>query len=162
LYDYVLADTGPTLDEINLEILQAADRILLVTTPELTSIHNCARFLGLAETLGYLQKVQLVVNRANSGVDLDALQGTLGIPVFSRLISSGKLVVDAANQGTSVFARDPGEHDQFTQNIVALAERVAGSGRPRPEQRAPVTVASGRRGWLPRKLFQFTRTPAAA
>ncbi|MDQ3811019.1 MAG: AAA family ATPase [Chloroflexota bacterium] len=151
LYDYVLADTGPTLEDINLQVLDVADEILLVTTPELASIHNCARFLALAQTLGHFDKVRLVVNRANSGVDVDALQETLKVPVYSRLVSSGKLVVDAANQGTSVFTIDPGEQDQFTRDVVALAERLV--GQPRTPARAVPKARPARRLW-PRFLFR--------
>jgi pilus assembly protein CpaE len=152
LYDYVLADTGPTLDEINVQVLDAADRILLVTTPELPSIHNCARFLELAKTLGYLEKVRLVVNRANSGVDVAALQQTLGLPMFGRIVSSGKLVVEAANRGTAVFALDPAEHDQFTKDVVALTEHVVGEARRQPERFTPPMVQTPRRLQWPRFL----------
>ena len=149
LYDYVLADTGPTLDDINVQVLDVADQILLVTTPELPSIHNCARFLELAKTLGYLEKVRLVVNRANSGVDVAALQQTLHLPMFGRIVSSGKLVVEAANRGTAVFALDPAEHDQFTKDVVALTEHVVGEARPQPERFMLPLMQAPRRRWWP-------------
>jgi pilus assembly protein CpaE len=152
LYDFVLADTGPTLDDINIQVLEAADQILLVTTPELPSIHNCARFLELAKTLGYFDKVRLVVNRANSGVDVAALQQTLGLPMFGRIVSSGKLVVEAANRGTSVFALDPDEHNQFTQDVVALTEHLVGEARHQPERFALPPVHASRRLRWPRFL----------
>jgi pilus assembly protein CpaE len=154
LYDYVLADTGPTLEEINLHVLDAADQILLVTTPELASIHNCARFLSLAQSLGHFDKVRLIVNRANSGVDVQALRETLRIPVFGRIVSSGKLVVEAANEGTSVFALDPEEHDQFTQDLIGLTERLAGERRAKPEPAPAMSRPAPLRAWRPRFLFR--------
>jgi len=148
LYEYVLVDTGPTLDDINLQVLDVADQVLLVTTPELASIHNCARFLGLAEILGYADKVRLVVNRANSGVNLDALRRTLKLPVFGRLVSSGRLVVEAANQGTSVFTVDPGEQDPFTRDVVTLTEQIVARRRPEGKR----TATPRRRWWPPFRL----------
>src|SRR4051794_4091072 len=40
LYDYVIVDTHPAFDEMNLQLLDAADRILVVTTPELSATAN--------------------------------------------------------------------------------------------------------------------------
>jgi hypothetical protein len=121
LYASVLADTGPrstTLDDIDIQVLDCRRPDPAHHDPEFPSVHNCARFLGLAEILGYFDKARLVVNRANSGSDVAQLRTTLGIPVSGRVLSSGKLVVEAANQGTSVFALDPLRKDQFSSQGV--------------------------------------------
>ena len=141
LYEYVLVDTGPSLDDINLQILDAADQILLVATPELTAIHNCSRFLVLAETLGYGNKISLVLNRANSGIDGDAIVRTLQVPIMSRIVSSGRLVVEAANAGKSIMQMDPLHKEPITQDFARLVEQVV--GQPRPDQGSnPETKAS--------------------
>jgi pilus assembly protein CpaE len=132
LYEYVLVDTGPSLDDINLQILDAADHILLVATPELTAIHNCSRFLVLSETLGYSDKISLVLNRANSGIDSDAIVQTLQVPIMSRIVSSGRLVVEAANAGKSIMQMDPLQKEPITQDFARLVELVV--GQPRPDQ----------------------------
>jgi pilus assembly protein CpaE len=134
LYEYVLVDTGPSLDDINLQILDAADHILLVVTPELTAIHNCSRFLVLSETLGYSDKISLVLNRANSGIDSDAIVRTLKVPIMSRIVSSGRLVVEAANAGKSIMQMDPLHKQPITQDFARLVEQVV--GQPRPDQQA--------------------------
>jgi pilus assembly protein CpaE len=141
LYEYVLVDTGPSLDDINLQILDAADEILLVVTPELTAIHNCSRFLVLAETLGYNKKISLVLNRANSGIDSEAITQTLQVPIWSRIVSSGRLVVEAANAGKSIMQMDPLQREPITQDFARLVELVV--GQPRPDQEAsPATKPS--------------------
>ena len=132
LYEYVLVDTGPSLDDINLQILDAADHILLVATPELTAIHNCSRFLVLSETLGYSDKISLVLNRANSGIDSDAIVQTLQVPIMSRIVSSGRLVVEAANAGKSIMQMDPLHREPITQDFARLVELLV--GQPRPDQ----------------------------
>src|SRR5450759_1388966 len=45
LFDYVIIDMQPVVDELNLQILDAADRILLVTTPEIGAAANSSRFM---------------------------------------------------------------------------------------------------------------------
>ena len=56
LYEHVIVDTAASLDELNLDLLESATRILLVVTPEMGALHNTARFLGLAERLGHTEK----------------------------------------------------------------------------------------------------------
>jgi pilus assembly protein CpaE len=148
LYEYVLVDTGPSLDDINLQILDAADHILLVATPELTAIHNCSRFLVLSETLGYTDKISLVLNRANSGIDSNAIIQTLGVPIMSRIVSSGRLVVEAANAGKSIMEMDPLQREPITQDFARLVELVVGERRP--EQLATTARSSS---WARRLPF---------
>jgi MinD-like ATPase involved in chromosome partitioning or flagellar assembly len=134
LYEHVIVDTAASLDELNLDLLESATRVLLVVTPEMGALHNTARFLGLAERLGLSQKISLVLNRANSGISLEDLQRTLGIPVASGVISAGRMMLDAVNEGTTLFARDPSRRERITQDLAAIVELVAGCEQP-PVQR---------------------------
>src|SRR5436309_2243905 len=115
-----------SLDELNLQILDAVDRILLVTTPEVPAIHNTHRFLDIAYRLGYMNKMSLLLNRAESGVDLESLEKSLKLPVAARIVSAGRTVVEAANEGKSVFAVDPQFRQEVTRNFSELVETLAG------------------------------------
>jgi pilus assembly protein CpaE len=134
LYEHVIVDTAASLDELNLDLLESATRVLLIVTPEMGALHNTARFLGLAERLGLSKKINLVLNRANSGISLDDLQRTLGIQVASGVVSAGRMMLDAVNEGTTLFARDPGRRERITQDLAAIVELVAGREQP-PVQR---------------------------
>ncbi len=130
LYEHVIVDTHSSLDELNLDLLEAATRILLVVTPEMGAIHNTARFLGLAERLRLDEKLTLVLNRANSGISAEDLQKTLGIPVSCGIVSAGRLMLDAVNEGTTLFAMDPTRRERITQDLAAIVEQVAGRAQP--------------------------------
>src|SRR5207253_470506 len=134
MYEHVIVDTQSTLDELNLDLLEAATRILLVTTPEMGALHNTARFLGLSERLRYVDKLHLILNRANSGIGAETLQRTLGIPVACGVVSAGRMMVDAVNEGTTTFAMDPTRRERITQDLAAIVELVAGREQP-PVQR---------------------------
>lgn len=134
LYEHVIVDCAASLDELNLDLLENATRILLVVTPEMGAMHNTARFLGLAERLGHTQKISLVLNRANSGISSDDIQRTLGIPVACGVVSAGRLMLDAVNEGTTLFASDPMRRERITQDLAAIVELVAGRAQP-PVQR---------------------------
>jgi pilus assembly protein CpaE len=138
LYEHVIVDCAAALDELNLDLLENATRILLVVTPEMGALHNTARFLGLAERLGHRHKISLVLNRSNSGIGSDDLQRTLGMPVACGVVSAGRMMLDAVNEGTTLFAMDPMRRERITQDLAAVVELVAGREQPaveRPQSR---------------------------
>jgi len=130
----VIVDCAASLDELNLDLLEAATRVLLVVTPEMGALHNTARFLGLAERLGHSEKLTLVLNRSNSGISVEDLQRTLGIPVACGVVSAGRMMLEAVNEGTTLFAMDPTRRERITQDLAAVVELVAGREQP-PAQR---------------------------
>jgi pilus assembly protein CpaE len=140
LYEHVIVDCAAALDELNLDLLESSTRILLVVTPEMGALHNTARFLGLAERLGHTDKISLVLNRSNSGISSDDLQRTLGIPVACGVVSAGRMMLDAVNEGTTLFAMDPMRKERITQDLASVVELVAGREQP------PVQRVEQRRG----------------
>jgi pilus assembly protein CpaE len=136
LYEHVIVDCAASLDELNLDLLESASRILLVVTPEMGALHNTARFLGLAERLGQSDKISLVLNRSNSGINTEDLSRMLGMPVACGVVSAGRMMLDAVNEGTTLFAMDPTRRERITQDLAAIVELVAGREQP-PAQREP-------------------------
>jgi pilus assembly protein CpaE len=139
LYAHVIVDCAAALDELNLDLLEHATRILLVVTPEMGALHNTARFLGLADRLGLRNKISLVLNRANSGISAEDLQRTLGLPVACGVVSAGRMMLDAVNEGTTLFSMDPTRRERITQDLATIVELVAGRAQPpvqRPQQRS--------------------------
>lgn len=134
LYEHVIVDCAAVLDELNLDLLELATRILLVVTPEMGALHNTTRFLGLAERLGHSEKLALVLNRSNSGISAEDLQRTLGIPVKCGVVSAGRMMLDAVNEGTTLFAMDPSRRERITQDLAAIVELVAGREQPPVQQ----------------------------
>jgi pilus assembly protein CpaE len=130
MFDYVIVDTHPAFDEMNLQLLDVADRVLVVTTPELSATANTSNFLQIADSLGYRDKVTIVLNRANSGIRMDALEGSIGMPVTASVVSAGRTVVEAGNEGASLFSHDPSMKEKVTRDLAQLVENFAGQPRP--------------------------------
>jgi pilus assembly protein CpaE len=66
MFDYIVIDTSSSIDDVSLVMLDAADRIVLITRQSLTSLKNVSRFFDLSEYLEYEQsKVIMIVNHAN-------------------------------------------------------------------------------------------------
>jgi Flp pilus assembly CpaE family ATPase len=156
LFDHVIVDTHPSLDELNLLLLDAADRILLVTTPEISAIHHTSRFLEVAGALNISHKLALVLNRAGSGIRARELESQLGFPVAASVVSAGRAVVEAATNGKTLFEQDPTEAGEITRDLGRLVEFVAGTQRSaHGGDQEPLTSVS-----QPASLGQ-PRTPAA-
>jgi pilus assembly protein CpaE len=126
LFDYVIVDMRASFDELNLQLLDAADQILLVTTPEVSAIHTTAGFIQMSHSLDYTDKLRLILNRANSGIATNALEDTLGLPVMASIVSAGRMVVNAANQGTPLVLLDPNATERITSDLRFVADLIAG------------------------------------
>jgi Flp pilus assembly CpaE family ATPase len=111
----------------------------LITTPEISAVHNTSRFLKIADTVGYTEKITLVLNRANTGVKTESLEQQLDLRVAASIVSSGRVVVEAANRGVPVLLADPNGEEEITRGLTHVVELVAGAERPQPS-------AAGRAG----------------
>ena len=116
-------DCGANYDDRTLTILERADDILLVVTPEIGPLKNAALFLGLADKLQLDQnKIQVVLNRANSqvGIEEKEVERTLRHKVGFRISSGGRVTVMSVNRGIPLVIGQP-DHP-VSQQIFFLAD----------------------------------------
>jgi pilus assembly protein CpaE len=125
LFDYVVIDCELSYDEKLLAVLDRADYILLVLTPDLGVVRNTKHFLELAATLGYpREKIEFVLNRANSNVGLSPadVERALGPGHYFRLDSFGRLLTTSLNMGQPAVLSNP--RSDFARVIREIVERV--------------------------------------
>ena len=127
-YDYVIVDSGPSVDPNSITALDMADLLLLISTPELAALKNAGQFVRLGAKLGYSEaKMRLVVNRQNvpgaiSRADFERHLGyrmSFGIPedrAVIRSLTRGEPLVTL--QRTSRAAR---ALDRLARTVVANA-----------------------------------------
>jgi len=136
-FDYVVVDAWSFLDDITLAILDMADRILLVATPELPTLREIRLFLDLANALDYSpSKLLLILNRAMSafGIGPADIEENIRHRIAIKIPSDGPLVTRSLNRGVPLVLSDP--NSQVAQSIKQLAELVSeGKGEPNPEER---------------------------
>lgn len=112
-YDFVLLDTGRTMDPATVKALDLADRIHLVAVQTLPALHDAQRIVKVLEGLGYgADKTALVLNRYNkkSPVSLEEWQRVTRIKTVHTVPASDEAVQTAINQGVplaKLAARDP-------------------------------------------------------
>ncbi|HEX6385468.1 MAG TPA: hypothetical protein VF177_12425, partial [Anaerolineae bacterium] len=130
-YDFVVIDTSAYLSDVALALLDAADRIVLVTQQNLASLKNVSRFFDLTESLNYEpQKVWLVVNHTSNkqGISVKDISDTLKRPIVMTIpeddaaanaaADRGIPLVTGANQKRPVSVALTNLADHATQELV--------------------------------------------
>lgn len=110
LYEAIVIDTPTTLSEVTLSLLDSSDTVLSVVTYDSTTIHNTIAVGEVFASIGYTpEKLQYLVNRADSsgGIGRDELARTLGRRPEFEVVSDGRLVVQANNEGMPFVVSSP-------------------------------------------------------
>ena len=129
--DSIIVDLHPSYSDVNLPIFAIADRIIVPVTPDLPAIRAAVQLVEVASQLGVRDRLLLVVNRAGSGISVDDIQETTGMPAFAEIRSAGLFLVWSANAGKTLIDKYPRE--KVTADFDHLAERlllVTGQGVP--------------------------------
>lgn len=129
-FDFVVVDLHPSYSTLNQAIFEKADRILVPVTPDVPAIRAAVQLSNVASELGIRERLALVINRANSGVSVEDLERTVGMPALSQIRSGGLLFVRAANEGRTVIEMFPKE--KITEDFDGLADRLVGTPATAP------------------------------
>jgi pilus assembly protein CpaE len=142
---FVIVDMPPHFDDVVLALLDEADDVFLVASMDIPSIKNLK--VGI-QTLGLLSlagpKLRLVLNRANSKVNLDIadVERAIGLTVQFR-IPSDVAVPQAVNRGVPAILDKP-----KSPASLALAQIAdAFLGAESEESDAPADQEPRRRAW---------------
>jgi pilus assembly protein CpaE len=152
-YDFIVIDMHPSYSALNQAVFERADRILVPITPDVPAIRAGVQLTDVADRLGVRDKLAMVVNRANSGVSVEDMERTVGMPTLALIRSGGLLFVRAANEGRTVVEQFPKE--RVTEDFDALADQLLGTERQVDTVKAP----AARTGF---RLFNRTRETVGA
>lgn len=156
-FDVTVADCEHHLSERTLAILDTADRILLVTQPNVPALRSAQRTLALFDRLGYTHaKTCVVVNRFQAGdaFTLATVAESLEREVYASLPNDYKTSVASLNRGVCVNQHDAGS--KLAKAYVDLAGKLRQHARQsapamaRREERAGILSLFGKSGGRPR------------
>lgn len=108
-YDYIIVDTPPFFNEVNLSVFDLSTQILLVLGMDLATIKNSKLSLELLTSLNHREKLKLVLNRASDdmGITIADVEATLDFKVMIQIPSEGRIVVPALNEGNPFVLSNP-------------------------------------------------------
>lgn len=125
-FQYVIIDTTSQLQDVTLAALDAANTILLLTSLDLLALHKTRTAMEMLRQLYTIDKIQPVLNRANSdvGISPQDVEEVLGMPVQTLIPSDGRNVVKSVNDGVPVVLSMP--EAQISKRIEILAQQLIG------------------------------------
>ena len=110
-FDYVLLDCPAGIEQGFQNAIAGADRAFVVTTPEVSSIRDADRIIGLLEK-NQIRNSSLIVNRIRMDMvrrgdmmSIDDVTEILSIPLIGAIPDDEQVVV-ATNQGEPVISLD--------------------------------------------------------
>jgi pilus assembly protein CpaE len=125
LYNYIVVDTPSSLADITLTVLDVADRVVLITTPDIPSIKNAKLFFEVTEALEYPPgKTILILNKADRQANIRAedIEASIKHPVVAQLPLDERTATTAANQGVPIMTS--AQSTLLAQAIMSLGRNL--------------------------------------
>jgi len=142
-FDYVLIDTPTSFGESTLTLLDGADIVLLITTPEIPAIKNATLFFDVSEQLKYdEEKVLLLLNKYDprTGITAEAIRASIKHPIFAAVSREDRIVNTAINQGLPFVLTQP--RSQVSLDVVQLAKMLVAVPGDEPALTPAVSTAA--------------------
>ncbi len=132
MFDYIIIDSGQTLDDAFFKIYEMSDNFILISIQSLPCITNTYKLLYTLSKLGYSPKdrVQVVLNRYMKRKDItDAfIEKTIHQPIHWKIPNDYKNTMNAINEGRPVVDYAP--RTAVSKCILDLAKTLV----PQDEQ----------------------------
>jgi pilus assembly protein CpaE len=132
LYEFVIIDTRAALSDDVLVFLDTADLILQVLTYDSMAIRSLAMSAETFAAIGYPpSKLATVLNRADAsgGFDKSDVEQALGSKIDFEVVSDGRLVLTANNEGIAFVSSSP--ETPIAQGVRRIADSLAAHQRER-------------------------------
>lgn len=137
MYDLVIVDGNPYLDETSVKAIEASDEVLLVVQLSLPCLANAKKLIDTFQEAdpGTAAKINVVVNRhlSKSEISVAEAEEILGRRVFARIENDYAGTLTAINQGKSL--REVAPKSMALRDIEAMARRLSGPPPAGPGKR---------------------------
>ncbi|MBP1920798.1 AAA family ATPase [Youngiibacter multivorans] len=124
-FDYVVVDMPARFHDPVNPALAIADKLLIVTTPEVSTVRNVKAALITLNDLNYPKsKIRVVLNRHDNRGEIKPkdVEATLNMGIYATLAADYKDVISSLNQGIPIVIRNP--RDAVTKDFISLAKKL--------------------------------------
>ncbi len=111
-FAYVVVDTSSTMDDVTLAVLDTADLLVTVATPEIPSIKDTRLLFDLLGVLEFpKERVFFVLNRMDrkTGITAEAVSENLKFNVDGEIPLDEKSIPTSINRGSPILLNDRGQ-----------------------------------------------------
>jgi pilus assembly protein CpaE len=142
-FDHVVCDLWSMYEELTRSVLKMADRVVLVTTPEVPALRDLQRVLVAGREVRLDERSLIVVNRAEgkAGFRTAEVAKALGRPISIAIPSDGVGTTEAVNRGLSLLdprlqSRTARYFRDLAKCVTAAEPRAAAIGAMTPVEAA--------------------------
>jgi pilus assembly protein CpaE len=152
-FDFIVVDTASHLTELNLEMIEQASKVIVMSALTIPAIKDTKLTLKVLDSLSVdPERVLLLLNRsdAHSDFNKEAVEQNLRFPISLQLPHDPKIVAASVNRGAPFVSTNP--EVEISRAVRELVSRLV----PLTEQPQPVGAGAGadrKRG----KRFGFGR-----
>jgi pilus assembly protein CpaE len=103
MYDYVIVDLDRRLDDHMLDVIGAADRLVVVMTADLSCLKNVRLVLETMSQIGVFdERMMLVLNRSNAftGISTKSVESVLKRQISQQIGNDYRSAISSLNSGT--------------------------------------------------------------
>jgi pilus assembly protein CpaE len=122
-HDHLVVDLPPSYGELALTVHEAAERLVVVISPEITALRRTRELLGVLEGLKVGdERVLLVLNEIfeKAPVDRARVEGFLHRPVSAVIPFGGRAFLEAVTSGRPVVTSQRGRSVEALTELAAL------------------------------------------
>ncbi len=136
-YDYILIDSSVEYEDTKMSIIEQADDVYLISTPDVASLRDLVRLVEhISLSPSADGKLKLAINRstANDSVTAEQIRKAVRFPVSNAVPNNYVELLRAINQGEPV---EPSRKSEFNHALAAWALQIVGvkeNGRPQQEE----------------------------
>lgn len=128
MFDVIIVDTGSVLDDVVLNVLDASDKIIVITTPEIPAIKDAKLFFEVTEALEYGRKrIIFVLNKTDKRINIRAedIEANLKYKIQAQLPLDERSVTTSVNQGVPYVLGD--KSGLLTRATIQLGKALMSS-----------------------------------
>jgi pilus assembly protein CpaE len=133
-YEFVVVDCFPALTEEIMAVIDVADQLYLVATPEIPALRNVARHLEFLGRFDYPHdKIRVVINRhTKGGAITDAqIEKAIRKNIFRKIPNQYQEVIRAINSGDPLSVNPRSE---LTRSLSEWSSSLVGKLGPAPKR----------------------------
>jgi pilus assembly protein CpaE len=124
-YPYILVDTSSTMDDVTLAVLDSADLLMTVSTPDIPAIKDARLLFDLLSVLDFpVERVVFVLNKMDrrTGITADAVAENLKCTIDGSIPAEERVVSTSINRGEPLLLGDTNRAP--AKNILDLVVTV--------------------------------------
>ncbi|MDM8520540.1 response regulator [Anaerolineales bacterium HSG6] len=130
-FDIIIVDTSSVLDEYVLSVLDIADKIVVVTTPEIPAIKDAKLFFEITEALEYERdRIMFVLNKEDKRINIRAedIEANIKYRIEGRLPLDERVATTAVNQGIPFVLSS--RSSRLSQEAITLSTHLMKTFNP--------------------------------